>query len=186
MTPDAKPEVDDDYDPVPEHMRAAWDELHNALCGGGGLTEARAKELNQVFLDELERTQSPEEMAAIRQAAASMPETTPEDHEGPLYFQGRCPDCELSGRDSSHMLLNYGDFWECSACKLQAHTATPGMFALMRHRGKGDFGSPKVSAVSRAFAWMLTKAGKDVWYHADPGGFNGSEELRLFLKTEVS
>jgi hypothetical protein len=55
------------------------------------------------------------------------------------------------------MVLNDSDFWECPVCHLQAHSASPGMFTILRTRGAGNLREKK--ATDGIVGWTL-QAGK--------------------------
>ncbi len=60
----------------------------------------------------------------------------------------------------SPMVLNESDFWECSVCRLQAHSAASGMFCILRTRGFGDLRS--CMATEHVRGWVLARQGNGV------------------------
>jgi len=64
------------------------------------------------------------------------------------HSMGECPACLRTGI-SSQLQLNEDDFWECSACHLQAHTLLPGMLGILDFQGTGDFRQNPARALSR-------------------------------------
>jgi len=98
------------------------------------------------------------------------------------FSDGYCPQCMLDNQRVD-MVLNMSDFWECPKCRLQAHSASPMMFAILRERGTGKLRKEK--ATSQVSGCVLTKARVDAWYRADSSGFPDEEALRRFLREEV-
>lgn len=98
------------------------------------------------------------------------------------FTDGYCPQCLLRN-ERVEMVLNSSDFWECPVCRLQGHTASGGMFALLRERGTGKLREGKATECVTGF--VLTKAKVDEWYRADRSGFSDEDALRRFLREEV-
>lgn len=98
------------------------------------------------------------------------------------FSDGYCPQCLLDN-ERVEMFLNMSDFWKCPKCRLQAHTASMGMYAILRERGSGQLREEKAN--SQVNGWVLTKARLDEWYRADSSGFPDKDALRRFSREEV-
>jgi len=98
------------------------------------------------------------------------------------FSNGYCPQCMLDG-NRFMMQLNDKELWECPECHLQAHTATAGMFAVLRERGTGKL--EELRATDRVVGRILTKADAEDQTQADTSGFKMEAELRAFLEKEV-
>lgn len=96
---------------------------------------------------------------------------------------GNCPQCLLAGR-TVEMRLNHDDLWACPECGLQAHSASSGMFAIMKQRNKS--GLTATGARSRVAGCVLTKVHPAEWFRADSSGFASEAELREFLTKNVA
>lgn len=94
------------------------------------------------------------------------------------FNDGQCPQCMLNDEKIT-MALNNSDFWECPKCRLQAHTGSYGMMALLRTRGSGQLRETLASEYINGF--VLTKAGNPDYRSADSSGFRTEQELRMFL-----
>lgn len=171
--------VPDDYDPVPEHMREAWDKVHQALMSGKTLSEEELIALNAPLLEELKKTHTPEEIEEMKRLTEEIQDS--DRPENPIFFEGHCPRCKLGGVQVD-MLLNYDDLWECTKCHLQGHSASVGMFALMKPPGRGDFRSGNTLASDCAAGWVLTFCETDELEPISTHGFNGENELREFFQ----
>lgn len=78
------------------------------------------------------------------------------------------------------MILNRSDFWECPACRLQAHSGSMGMFAVLNERGVGNLKTTK--ATDQIVGWVLTRAmPSEHGVRADSSGFSSEEEFRQYL-----
>ena len=99
------------------------------------------------------------------------------------FSDGYCPQCMLDGNQVV-MILNKMDFWECPQCQLQAHTASAGMFALLKERGNGQL---KVQEASKyVVGYVLTNVKDDDEFAASSEGFRSREDLQAFLEHEVA
>ena len=96
---------------------------------------------------------------------------------------GNCPQCLLGGK-TVEMRLNCSDLWACPECGLQAHTASWGMFAIMKERNRS--GLTATGARSRVAGYVLTKVHPTEWFRADSAGFASEAEFREFLAKNVA
>lgn len=100
------------------------------------------------------------------------------------FTNGQCPECLLKGNREG-MMLNYQDFWECPTCHLQAHSASGGMLAILRERGKGDLNASHTLASEHVGGWVLAKDAGLANLKADSSGFKDEIDLKAFLEKEV-
>lgn len=101
-----------------------------------------------------------------------------------IYSDGFCPQCLLDG-DHQEMTLNDDDFWECPKCRVQAHSASFGMFAILDKRGRGSLRTDKATSNRQVIGSILTRGRFDSSEGpvADPRGFLSEKDVRDFLTT---